>query len=182
MSEVESYTLLSTGTTAANNNIIWVLKVSTVINEDTGDVMLRWYHDLTANILKTDKILFEVSFYAGTDAQAATRQSADIGAMAEDGGQCALQINSDDTQFWSATLSDIYYICNNTEYNASNDGPLVRCVGNNSAGAANTNDYTSDTVNVEAADENDWVLPYEDNNSEAKWCTEAGSKTTWSPF
>jgi hypothetical protein len=49
------------------NNIKWVLGVSTVINEDTGDQMMRWYHELTANILSTDKIMFEVAFYAGLD-------------------------------------------------------------------------------------------------------------------
>ena len=38
-------------------------------------------------------------------------------------------------------------------------------------------------MKVEAADQNDWVLPYEDADDEDElWCTQAGSETSWSPF
>ena len=38
-------------------------------------------------------------------------------------------------------------------------------------------------MKVEAADQNDWVLPYEDADDEDElWCTQAGSESSWSPF
>lgn len=86
VSEIGTYPMLATTVTAGYNNIQWNLKVSTVINEDTGDQLMRWYHELTANILATDKILFEVSFYAGADSEAPTRQRPEATDMAEDGG------------------------------------------------------------------------------------------------
>lgn len=112
---------------------------------------MRWTHTLTADILETDVITFEVNFYAGTDAAAAKSQSTDISAIAEDGAQCTLQISSATPTYWSATVSDIYYVCNSSTYVAGTETGLDRCSGDNT--------YTNYTPTIEPTDENDWATP-----------------------
>jgi hypothetical protein len=73
VSEITTVPLVNSGSGSGANNIVWNLLVSTVINEDTGDQMMRWKHELTANILATDTITFEVAFYAGLDSESSTR-------------------------------------------------------------------------------------------------------------
>ena len=157
--------------------------MGTIINTDTGDKKMRWYHELTANILDTDQITFEVSFYSGTDSEANAAQRKDISAIGEDGGQCTLQISSSTPTYWTATVSDIYYVCNNSGYTTSDD-PLVRCyTASTTSGGTGSNDYTSDTPTVETTDENDWAVPDDgDDNFDSPWCTRAGSSGSWSPF
>lgn len=92
-----------------------------------------------------------------------------------------MQISSSSPTYWTATVSDIYYVCNNSNY-VNTDDPLVRCYTASDA-VAGTNDYTSDTPTVEATDENDWAVPDDgDDNFDAPWCTRAGSSGSWSPF
>ena len=140
---------------------------------------MRWTHYLTADILETDQIMFEVSFYTGTDAEANTRQTKKIADIAEDGGRCTLQISSASPTYWTATVSDIYYVCNNSQFTEDSDDPLVRCYDT----SPNDNTYTNDTPTVEANDENDWTVPDDgDDEFDDPWCTRAGSSGSWSPF
>ena len=84
-----------------------------------------------------------------------------------------MQVGTDDTQFWTPTLSDVWYKCNAT--------PTAGSV--NSKCTNTGNDYLTDTVNVESADKNDWVLPYTDDDTNNPWCTRAnGTGVTYSPF
>ena len=84
-----------------------------------------------------------------------------------------MQVSSDDSQFWTATLTDVWYKCNAT--------PTSGKVNSKCTNTGNT--YTEDAVNVEPADKNDWVLPFTDKDTDNPWCTRANTKGgTFSPF
>ncbi len=70
-------------------------------------------------------------------------------------------------------MSDVWYKCN-----AVATASLVNSKCTNTG-----NDYLTDTVNVESADKNDWVLPYPDDDTNNPWCTRANvAGGTFSPF
>ena len=55
-SELKTYDLMTT------SGLIWKMDVQSFLNEDTGKEKLRITHDLTANIMKTDKVMFEIAY------------------------------------------------------------------------------------------------------------------------
>ena len=50
-----------------SGDIVWDMKVSTAFEEDSGNTYLRFKHELTANILPTDEVTFEVAFTVDDD-------------------------------------------------------------------------------------------------------------------
>jgi hypothetical protein len=59
-SSSENY-LISTAA-STTDTVKWKITAQTWLNEDTGAQQVRITHDLTANILQTDTVLFELAF------------------------------------------------------------------------------------------------------------------------
>lgn len=105
--DVTSQNLVNTET------VKWDISLQVNVNEDTGQQMLRIVHELEADILQTDTVSFELSFVPLSKWDNVDDSDYDNG-LGEDAGRCELINNSDDPQFWEATLTDIYYKCTGT--------------------------------------------------------------------
>lgn len=140
-------------------------------------------HELTANILKTDTVKFELSFIPASQWLATTINSqahgidnASAGTIGEDGGQCLMTNNAADTQFWTQTLTDIYYKC---DIGTVTTWATAGVAANKCSHAANT--WNTDAVSLDPSGSKNWT-PFEtDNDSSNPWCTPPDS-TTYSPF
>ena len=114
--------------------------------------------------MEDDEIIFELSFQSEAQ-QSQVTQIADekSGGFGEDACRCTLTIDTSDTRFWKATMSDGYYNCNNTQAGNICDGD---------------NDWDADNLTVETSEHNDWEIPpnfddedyYDETN---RWCTSA---------
>ena len=82
----------------------WKIVVQSFLNEDTGKEKLRIMHDLNANIMKTDKVMFELAY------QVSSLPTQTVGSLIQrDMVRCQMEINGNDNRFWVATLTDGYY-------------------------------------------------------------------------
>lgn len=101
------------------------------------------------------------------------------GGLGEDAGRCEMINNSDDPQFWEATLTDIYYKCSGDPA-AATAGNVNEPIQTKCSDPVNT--YNSNSVLSESSSNNQWELPFEDDDPDAPWCTLANTATTYSPF
>jgi hypothetical protein len=148
------------------------------VNEDSGEQSLRITHELEAPILITDTVVFELSFVPASkwdnvdDSDYAT-------GLGEDAGRCEMANNEDDPRFWTATLTDIYYKCNGTPAapttGTTTQPQYTKC-------SASDNTYNSNSVLTESSANNDWTLPYKDNDPDSPLCTPANSADVYSPY
>jgi hypothetical protein len=161
------------------------------MNLDTGDQELRITHNLVAQILSTDTVVFEISFipasqwittYSATSKTGGrpvgVNNAGAVTALGEDGGRCSLSINTAQKSFWTPTVSDIWYKCDVPTivptYGTSTDPN--RC-------AVSTNAWAVDTVQIESTSTNNWSAPVVDNDADNPWCTLANTAALgYSPF
>ena len=117
---------LGTGglTSTVSNPVTWSITTETWMNLDTGDQELRITHNLVAQILSTDTVVFEISFipasqwittYSATSKTGGrpvgVNNAGAVTVLGEDGGRCSLSINTAQRSFWTPTVSDIWYKC-----------------------------------------------------------------------
>lgn len=157
--------------------VTWNVITQVNVNEDTGAQNLRITHELTANILISDTVTFELSFVPLSKWDNVDDSDYASG-LGEDAGRCELENNADDTQFWDVTLTDIYYKCNGVAAAASATGAPIQTKCSDSA-----NTYNSNSVLSESSSNNQWTSPFEDDDADAPWCTAANIENgTYSPF
>jgi len=71
---------------------------------------MRWTHNLETNLMLNDKVSFEIDFITGkeTDNDRVPVDPVTLGTtvnlIGEDGAICNMQVSTDDSQFWTATL------------------------------------------------------------------------------
>lgn len=168
---------ITTTTMIDTTSLKWDVIMQVNVNEDSGDSNLRITHELTANIQKTDTVTFELSFVPESKWDNVDDSDYASG-LGEDAGRCELTNNVDDEQFWEVTLTDIYYKCNGTPAApVGTTEPLTtKC-----SDAANT--YNSNSVLSESSSNNQWTSPFEDDDSDAPWCTPANTEGgSYSPY
>ena len=88
------------------DKVKWTIDSWTVMYMDSGEQFIRLQHNLTADIFATDVVLFELSYRPKL--LPAPTDKATIG---EDYVQCEMQRSSTDKQYWTAAVSEGYYIC-----------------------------------------------------------------------
>ena len=180
----EVRTNLVTGT-----NMNWDVLTKTILDEDTGIQSLRVTHELTANILRTDVVQFELSYIPWSQwASGSNIAGQPIGVdntsnsnLGEDAARCSLSITSSDEKFWHATVSDAWYKC---------DIPNVVLPAVLEWGTAtypnkcshSTNTWANDAANIESSSTNNWAAPLLDADPDDPWCTQANTETTYSPY
>ena len=142
--------------------MVWKAYSSSWYNTDTGDQKLQIRHHLEMNILASDIIEFEMSFRPNSKPYATSAT-----AIGEDYFICKLTQDSDSPQFWTADISDGYYLCEASTPDGNGD-------------YCNGVDYSAKSQ--ETQDSVSWATPYADDDEKDFWCTHAGDKDTWSPF
>jgi len=133
------------------------MEVQSFLNEDTGKEKLRITHDLTANVMKTDKVMFEIAY------EVSSLPTQTVGSLIQrDMVRCQMEINSNDNRFWVATLTDGYYTKDVVD--ALSGSPQE--------------------PQSELAENTSWATPFADNSEKEadRWCTAANSKTIWSEY
>lgn len=143
-------------TTASEDNYVWKIITQTFYEVDTGYRWLRVTHVLNANIAADDVVTFDLSFTSSYDNWIDPKND-----MIEDSGRCTVQQNADDTRFWTTSVTDYYWQCD--EVDCTNSGSSIWRSGSYSA--------TADTVN-------DWVVAVEDDDPEDRFCTPVAPVTT----
>ena len=127
----------------------------TAHDEDAGVEYLRMKFDLVADIKSTDEVTFELGFLSSYDPWTNKQ------AMAEDGVKCVMSQNTQDTTFWSQTVTDHYYTC-------STPSDCLYLAGTDDVYTANTDTGTGAS---------DWTVPLEDDDADSPYCT-ANTDTT----
>lgn len=129
-----------------------------VFYEDSGDQKIRIENKLYANIFATDKIVFEVAYRPKNMGSPTDRNS-----IGEDYFSCEMQQSTTDAAYWSASVSEGYYICNDTTLVYDDDV----CKGLSSS---------DDNYTKQNEGQSDWATPYTDDGvSGPYWCTKAYS-------
>ena len=172
----------------STDNIEWIVKTQTILDEDTGIQSLRVTHELTADILASDVVQFELAFIplsrwsSGTNIAGVTIGIDNTSAtnLGEDAGRCSLTINTSNNKFWQATLSDGWYKCDLPAVNPPVLGWGTVSYPNKCSHLTNT--WGTDGANVESSSTNNWVAPFTDIDPENPWCTQANTLTTYSPY
>ncbi len=134
---------------------------------------------LTANILQTDVVKFELTFIpasqwlTGVDNDSAS-------TLGEDGGICTLTNNAASTKFWTPAMTDIWYKCDlpspaPTWGTSTNPNKCAIQTGLASA-------WNTDTVQTELSSTNNWTAPKVDDDYQNPWCTPATDGSVYSPF
>jgi hypothetical protein len=113
---------------------------------------------LTANILQTDLVKFELTFIpaskwlTGVDNLSAS-------TLGEDGGVCLLTNNAASTKFWTPTMTDIWYKCD-----VPSSAPVWGSTGNANKCALTTNTWATDATQTELSSTNNWSAPVVDDD------------------
>ena len=107
---------------------------------------------MTANILQSDVVKFELSFIPASKWLSVDNASAST--LGEDGGICSLANNAASTKFWTPTMTDIWYKCDlpGTVPVWGSDAAPNKC-------AVSTNTWATDTVQTELSSTNNWTAP-----------------------
>ena len=87
----------------------WTIYVESIYDTDTGYEWLRITHDLTANILATDTVAFELAFRSTNDPFIDKKN-----LIAEDSAICEMSQSTTDTRFWAMEAKDYFYQCQNS--------------------------------------------------------------------
>ena len=88
------HTILDT-TAVDGSQIKWEIDTQGVYDEDYGVNYMRLTHKLTANILPTDIITFDLSF----NSDSADVEKTDV--ITEDSSRCVVQQNTMDDTYWT---------------------------------------------------------------------------------
>ena len=87
---------------ASSSTFAWTITSQSFFNEDTGEIRVRLIHTLTADVLATDEITFEIGFTT-------TGDTSKIGqVIKKDIAQCQLKNNTMQPKFWNQYAYDSY--------------------------------------------------------------------------
>jgi len=86
----------------------WQITVSSYVNEDSGDTILRLIHKYTGKILYADKLTFNVKFKTTTDTN--------YTVIDFDNAQCKMENDTRNTSYWIVTVEDGHYASGSTDY------------------------------------------------------------------
>lgn len=169
-------------------NMKWDVLTKTILDEDTGIQSLRVTHELTANILSTDVVQFELAYIPWSQWLSGTNiagkptgiDNTSASNLGEDAARCSLSINASNKMFWQATVSDAWYKCDLPSTNPPTGGWGSLTDPNKCAHASNT--WASDAANIESSSTNNWAAPLLDADPDDPWCTQANTETTYSPY
>lgn len=129
-----------------------------VFYEDSGAQKVRLEHKLYADIFATDKVMFEVAFRPKSMGAPTDRNS-----IGEDYMACEMQQSTTDAAYWSASVSEGYYVCNDTLQVDDTDV----CLGISAS---------DDNYDKQNEGQSDWATPYTDDGlTGPEWCTKAYS-------
>ena len=103
---------------------------------------------------------FEVSFRPSL-----LGDSQDINSIGEDYVTCEMAQSSSDGAFWTATVSEGYYLCKNDANPSNVCSDPTAFLDDDSANYVQTPESTSD-----------WVTPWTDDDPKDFWCTKANTK------
>lgn len=103
------------------------------------------------NIASDDVVTFDLSFTSDYDAWIDPKND-----MIEDSGRCSVQIDTDDSRFWTTTVTDYYWKCADVDCSATDLTTAVWRSG--------TYTDTEDTVN-------DWEAGVTDDDANDLFCT-----------
>jgi hypothetical protein len=134
----------------ANAAAKWRIEAYGAYYEDSGDEKIQIIHKLTADIKATDVVLFELAFRPNS-----LPPATDTATIGEDYVRCEMSRSSTDGAFWSASVTEGYYICKGTDVTDV-------CKGVATDPATLSDDSPEST--------SDWAAPYTDNDPADFWC------------
>ena len=137
--------------TIANAEFNWGIRVTSIVNEDSGDTIMILQHIFQSKILHADEMTFDIAFTSAGD----INNNKVIGPLGFDGHRCKLKNDTRNNSFWITTVEDGHYL----------------------TGAVD--DWVKDSVLTKTNLGQDWYVEKDDVDLDNHLCVEPTTDENW---